>query len=86
MCTATSASVMDDHESEKDSRTEHSPSRFTAVNGKESLTSGTASSPCMPGGSLNNDGHRDPSENWKRNEMIKMIGGRGALCHKAEHP
>ncbi|PYH81755.1 acetyltransferase [Aspergillus uvarum CBS 121591] len=42
MTTVASASVMHDHETEKESKAENSPSRFTAVNGKDSLGSGTA--------------------------------------------
>lgn len=66
MAASTSASVMDDHESEKDYRADHSPSRFTAVNGKDLLFSGVAAPTIAPNGPSNNQEIRDTSDNWKR--------------------
>ncbi|KAI9038526.1 putative Zn(II)2Cys6 transcription factor [Aspergillus affinis] len=65
MAASTSASAMDDHESERDYRADHSPSRFTAVNGKDLLLSGGGSA-TTPNGSSNNQEQRDVSEGWKR--------------------
>ncbi|EAA65158.1 hypothetical protein AN1402.2 [Aspergillus nidulans FGSC A4] len=42
MTAIATASVMNDQEPEKDSRVDHSPSRFTAVNGREGLAAGSA--------------------------------------------
>ncbi|KAB8213412.1 hypothetical protein BDV33DRAFT_62659 [Aspergillus novoparasiticus] len=65
MTAVTSASMINDHESEG-SRTEHSPSRFTAVNGKDSLISATPTSvPAVPGSATGEDS-REPSEHCGR--------------------
>ncbi|KAF9884985.1 Maltose acetyltransferase [Aspergillus nanangensis] len=47
--------VMNDHEPEKEPKADHSPSRFTAVNGKDSSISGP---------SLNNGEHHNAPESW----------------------
>lgn len=51
----------------KEPNAEHSPSRFTAVNGKEPLTSG-ACAPIPVSGSptTNDERHREASESWRR--------------------
>ncbi|KAL4785063.1 hypothetical protein BJX76DRAFT_190107 [Aspergillus varians] len=54
-------SVMNDQESEKDSRIDHSPSRFTAVNGRDTL----AAVPTLGTSSSNGD-NREPAEVWAR--------------------
>ncbi|RDW83977.1 putative Zn(II)2Cys6 transcription factor [Aspergillus mulundensis] len=54
--------VMNDQESEKNSRVDHSPSRFTAVNGKDSLTEGLAGEDGSPRSGEN----REPTEAWPR--------------------
>ncbi|KAH8428889.1 uncharacterized protein LDX57_006563 [Aspergillus melleus] len=64
MAASTSASAMDDHESEGDYRADHSPSRFTAVNGKDLLLSGGSAT--TPNGPSNNQDQRDVSDGWKR--------------------
>lgn len=61
MTPANSAAIGNDHEPAKDTRAEHSPSRFTAVNGKDSLTTEPSAVPAIPGSSLNNGGHVDPA-------------------------
>lgn len=61
MTPANSAATGNDHEPAKDTRAEHSPSRFTAVNGKDSLTTEPSAVPAISGSSLNNDGHVDPA-------------------------
>ncbi|GES65098.1 acetyltransferase [Aspergillus terreus] len=61
MTPANSAAIGTDHEPAKDTRAEHSPSRFTAVNGKDSLTTEPSAVPAIPGSSLNSDGHVDPA-------------------------
>ncbi|OJI97713.1 hypothetical protein ASPVEDRAFT_306886 [Aspergillus versicolor CBS 583.65] len=50
---------MNDQESEKDSRVDHSPSRFTAVNGREAPVAVTT----FGGSSIDGDG-RDSTEAW----------------------
>ncbi|KAK1146728.1 hypothetical protein N8T08_002801 [Aspergillus melleus] len=64
MAASTSALAMDDHESERDYRADHSPSRFTAVNGKDLLLSGGSAT--TPNGPSNNQEQRDVSDGWKR--------------------
>lgn len=66
MTASTSASVMDEHESERDHRADHSPSRFTAVNGKDPLLSGAAASTTIPDGPSHNQESRDIPDGWKR--------------------
>lgn len=59
MSTIAASSVMNDQESEKDSRVDHSPSRFTAVNGREAPAAVTT----FGGSSIDGDG-RDSIEAW----------------------
>ncbi|KAL4861614.1 hypothetical protein BDV12DRAFT_61992 [Aspergillus spectabilis] len=61
MTTIATPSVMNDPESEKDSRVDHSPSRFTAVNGRDTL----ATTP-IPGGNASNGDNRESAEAWSR--------------------
>ncbi|KAF7595726.1 Maltose acetyltransferase [Aspergillus hancockii] len=68
MAAVASSSIMNDHEAEKESKAERSPPRFTAVNGKDSLVSGTPTSSILcPSGSANADEDaRELSEHWGR--------------------
>ncbi|KAL3430553.1 hypothetical protein BDV09DRAFT_19543 [Aspergillus tetrazonus] len=61
MTAIATASVMNDQEPEKDSRVDHSPSRFTAVNGRDALAAESAVD-----GSPSNGDSREPSEAWSR--------------------
>ncbi|PWY66158.1 acetyltransferase [Aspergillus sclerotioniger CBS 115572] len=67
MATVASTSVMNDHDPEKEPRSDHSPSRFTAVNGKETLISaGSAPTPAA-NGSSGNEEHLESSDTLIRN-------------------
>ncbi|KAL4981318.1 hypothetical protein BDW68DRAFT_93991 [Aspergillus falconensis] len=61
MAAIATASLMNDQESEKDSRVDHSPSRFTAVNGRDALAAGSAADD-----SPSNGDSREPTEAWSR--------------------
>ncbi|KAL4930019.1 uncharacterized protein BDV17DRAFT_46708 [Aspergillus undulatus] len=63
MTAIATASVINDQESERDTRIDHSPSRFTAVNGRDSLVPVSA----VGGGSSNGE-KREHSEAWQRTE------------------
>ncbi|KAB8229252.1 acetyltransferase [Aspergillus alliaceus] len=64
MTAVASASMINEHESEE-SRADHSPSRFTAVNGKDPLVSSTpASISAVPGLANADEDSRELSEQW----------------------
>ncbi|KAL4913467.1 hypothetical protein BDW62DRAFT_161393 [Aspergillus aurantiobrunneus] len=75
MTAIATASVVNDQESEKNSRTDHSPSRFTAVNGRDTLVA----APSLVGSPNNGDSNREPAEAWLR-------GGYGTSTHHEERP
>ncbi|KAL4946180.1 hypothetical protein BDV06DRAFT_151604 [Aspergillus oleicola] len=60
MAAIATAPVMNDRDSERDSRIDHSPSRFTAVNGRDTLSTAPA-----PGASNNGD-NREVPEAWQQ--------------------
>ncbi|KAL4959829.1 uncharacterized protein BDV14DRAFT_157356 [Aspergillus stella-maris] len=60
MTAIATAPVMNDRESERDSRIDHSPSRFTAVNGKDTLPMAPAS------GGPNHGDNREIPEAWQQ--------------------
>ncbi|KAE8348564.1 acetyltransferase [Aspergillus coremiiformis] len=81
MTAVASASMMNDHESEE-SRADHSP-RFTAVNGKDSLISGTPSSISAVPGPANSDGDpRELSEQWGRSGYDDTIARPAERMHE----
>ncbi|KAI9370954.1 hypothetical protein BJX61DRAFT_60408 [Aspergillus egyptiacus] len=63
MTAVASPSAMNDHESEKESKVDHSPSRFTPVNGREYLSTGPL--PAFSGNSSNGE-NREVLETWPR--------------------
>ncbi|PWY64715.1 acetyltransferase [Aspergillus heteromorphus CBS 117.55] len=67
MAAVASTSVVNDCDAEKESRADHSPSRFTAVNGKESLVSGMAVATSSTSGSSGNEEHSESPEISVRN-------------------
>ncbi|RAL00216.1 acetyltransferase [Aspergillus ibericus CBS 121593] len=67
MATVASTSVMNGHEPEREPRADHSPSRFTAVNGKEALITVGAVPTLATSGSSSNEEHRDSSDILVRN-------------------
>ncbi|KAL2872238.1 uncharacterized protein BJX67DRAFT_104353 [Aspergillus lucknowensis] len=64
MTTITTAPVVNESDSEKESKIDHSPWRFTAVNGKECLASGAPPPNPIHGGSPSNGDHQEPAEAW----------------------
>ncbi|OKP01475.1 hypothetical protein PENSUB_7465 [Penicillium subrubescens] len=58
MTAVATAPVMSNHDSGTEPRTEHSPSRFTAVNGRDSVTSTPHGGPTAVSGTLMNQGER----------------------------
>ena len=66
---APAASVNGGHDSDKEHNSDQSPSRFTAVNGREQpLAPGASAAISVPSASLTNDGHREMPENWGKGE------------------
>ncbi|KAL6231671.1 hypothetical protein BDW75DRAFT_37508 [Aspergillus navahoensis] len=68
MAAIATAPVMNDQESETDSRMDHSPSRFTAVNGRDTLAAGSAAD-----GSPSNGDSREPTEAWSRAGLDRTL-------------
>ncbi|KKK12728.1 hypothetical protein P175DRAFT_0507214 [Aspergillus ochraceoroseus IBT 24754] len=66
MTAIATAAVMNDHDSEKESKIDHSPSRFTAVNGRDTVIAGAAAPIAPPSGTSSNGDHREPTEIWSR--------------------
>ncbi|KAL4896337.1 hypothetical protein BDV59DRAFT_199534 [Aspergillus ambiguus] len=56
------ATIGNDHEPATDPKADHSPSRFTAVNGKDSLAAEPSADAAPPGSSLNNDAPVDSAD------------------------
>lgn len=61
---APAAMVNGGQDSEKEPNVDQSPSRFTAVNGRESLAPGTSTSVPVPNPSASSEGHREWNTNW----------------------
>ncbi|KAL3470001.1 hypothetical protein BJX99DRAFT_59396 [Aspergillus californicus] len=66
MATVATAPVMNEHESEKESKIDHSPSRFTAVNGRDPLPAGALPPVSTLSGNSNKGDSREPVEIWSR--------------------
>ncbi|KAL2815456.1 putative Zn(II)2Cys6 transcription factor [Aspergillus cavernicola] len=84
MTTVATASVMNDHESEKESKVDHSPSRFTAVNGRDSLSSGALPPVSTFGGNTNNADNREFAEAWPRGGYDVSTGHEGRSKENGE--
>ena len=66
---APAAMVNGGQDSDKEPNVDQSPSRFTAVNGREQpLAPGASAAISVPSASLTNDGHREMPENWGKGE------------------
>lgn len=83
---ASAAVVNGGQDSEKELNTDQSPSRFTAVNGREPLVSRTNTPVSTPNPPPNNEGHRELSDNWgksgydtqyRQDERPRENGGTG---------
>ena len=68
---APATSMNGGHDSDKEHNSDQSPSRFTAVNGREPPVPGASA---VPNPSLTNDGHREIPENWGKGEYDKTQG------------
>ncbi|KAL2840859.1 hypothetical protein BJX68DRAFT_183801 [Aspergillus pseudodeflectus] len=66
MATTATAPAMNDQESEKESKADHSPSRFTAVNGREPLAPGALHDAATHGVDSTHVDNRESTESWPR--------------------